>query len=108
MQPVAEANRCPGLDEIKPSIKEEEEEDTIMAVVAVVMVVVVVVLVFVVVVVVAKRGGGRDGRKVVPRALGGNLRLQGYRAVLLEGSLPLFRNGHDDGSLGIQNRRLSF
>lgn len=78
VQTVAEANRCPGLDEIKPSIKEEEEEDTMM-----------------VVVVVVKRGGGKEGRKEgCPSRSVATFDFKGTGPyVPLEGSLPLFRNG---------------
>lgn len=62
---------CPGLDEIKPSTK--KQENTTMAMAAMAMVVVIVV-------VVAKRGGGKEG-KLSLALRGGNLRLQGYRAV---------------------------
>jgi len=94
VQPVVEANRCPGLDEIKPSIKEEEVEDTMMAVV-------------VVVVVVVKHGGGKEGRKVVPRARWqpSASRVQG-RTSPLKVRFPssIMDDDNVDGPLGIQNR----
>lgn len=95
---VVEANRCPGHDEIKSSIKEEEKEDTMMAMV----------VMMVVVVVVEKRGEGKEGRKVVPRARWqpSASRVQGRTSPLRVRfpSSVMDDDDDDDGSLGIQNR----
>lgn len=106
VQTVVEANRCPGLDEIKPSIKEEEEEDTMMAVVVVVVVVLLLLAVVVVVVAEVKRGGGKEGRKVVPRARWqpSASRVQGRTSPLRVRFPSSVMDDNGDGSLGIQNR----
>lgn len=83
---VGGQSMCPGLDEIKPSTK-KQENTMVMAVMVMVVVVEGVVMVEGMGVM---RGGGREGK--LSLALDGNLRLQGYRAVVpLEGSLSLFR-----------------